>query len=93
MYNIGGTLFDSKLYLLNYKETSTSLKIGSIEHLRNCLISNTPKACETSIIELHILYTSNRELYEDEYIKNLSFNATNETLYGNFIVIKWIYII
>ena len=45
-YNVYDCLFDSISYLLEYKDTSTSLRINSIQYLKNALISNTPKARE-----------------------------------------------
>ena len=53
IYNIGDCLFDSIAYLLHYKETSILLRFNSMQHLKNCLIHNTPKACETRIMELN----------------------------------------
>ena len=51
-YNVDECLFDSISYLLNYKESSMSLRINSMQHLENSLINNTPKARETHIMEL-----------------------------------------
>ena len=45
-YNVYDCLFDSISYLLEYKDTSTSLRINSIKYLKNALISNIPKARE-----------------------------------------------
>ena len=52
-YNVGDCLFDSISYLLNYKESSISLRINSMQHLKFSLINNTPKARKTRIMELN----------------------------------------
>lgn len=48
-----------------------------MQHLKNCLIKNTPKARETRISKLNQIFLidkHNKEfLYENKYIKNISF--------------------
>ena len=91
---MGDCLFDSISFLLKYKETSTSLRINSMQYLKTSSINNTPKACKTRIMELNkeilIDLHNGKVLNENDYIKKNSFNAANEGLWDDFTAIKWI---
>ena len=48
-YNVGNCVFDSISSLLNFKEIYASLRFNSMQHLKDFVMNNTPKACETRI--------------------------------------------
>ena len=93
-YNAGDCLFDAISYLLNYKESSISLRINSMQHLKNSLINNTPKARESRIMELNKDFLRDLHngmiLNENEYIRKMSLSATNGGVWGDFRAIKWV---
>ena len=70
------------------------LRVDSINHLKNCLANNTPKAYEMCLMELNEDFLNDlhhgQVLNENQYIEKMSTSATNGGDWGDFTTSKWL---
>ena len=61
-----------------------------MNHLKNCLESNTPKACEIHLMELNEDFLNDlhhgQVLNEDQYIEKMFISATNGVVLDNLLL-------